>query len=325
MAKKKIENSKNKRSNRRSAVPFTHSLNENECDASVRKYLGAALADNTLRAYRADLKHFMAWGGVIPSTPEQVATYIAHHATRLAGSTLTRRLVAIARAHSVRGYDSPTHAELVTATLRGVRRSRGCAVRQVAPLLKTDVVRMVRGLQGLRGLRDTALLLLGFAGALRRSELVSLDVGDVQFSDDGTLIRLRRGKTDQEGLGRDIAIPRVRGRYCPSRRLQAWVEVSGIVEGALFRPINRYDQLLPRRLTAQSVALIIKERVAAVGLDSALFSGHSLRAGFVTNAARRGASSSSIREQTGHTSDAMLQRYIRKGELFTDSPFRKVW
>ena len=298
---------------------------DSQCDASVRKYLDAALAGNTLRAYRADLKHFMAWGGVIPASPEQVATYVAHHATTLASSTLTRRLVAIARAHAVQGIESPTNAELVKATLQGVRRSRGYAIRQVAPLQKSELLQMVRGLHGLRGLRDTALLLTGFASALRRSELVSLNVDDVQFTSEGTIIRLRRSKTDQEYRGRDIAIPRVRGRYCPTRLIHAWLEAADIRSGALFRRVNRYDQVQAERLTAQSVALIVKERAAAVGLDPAVLAGHSLRAGFVTNAARRGASSASIRGQTGHTSDAMLQRYIRKSQLFTNNPFLKIW
>ena len=298
---------------------------DSQCDASVRKYLNAALAGNTLRAYRADLKHFMALGCVIPASPEQVATYVAHHATTLASASLTRRLVAIARAHAALGIESPTNTELVKATLQGVRRSRGSLVRQVAPLQKTQVLRMVHGLHGLRGLRDIALLLIGFASALRRSELVSLNVEDVQFTDEGTIIRLRRSKTDQEGRGRDIAIPRVRGRYCPSKNLQAWIKASGIVDGALFRQVNRYDQLLPKRLTAQSVALVIKQRAELAGFDPKLFSGHSLRAGFVTNAATSGASSSSIRVQTGHKSDAMLQRYIRNSQLFSNNPNLKIW
>ena len=295
------------------------------CDASVRRFLAAALAENTVRGYRDDLKHFLAWGGAIPASPECIATYIAQHATVLAGSTLSRRLVAIAHAHTAKGFASPTKAELVRATLQGVRRSCGQAIRQVAPLQKSQVVRMVRGLTGLRGLRDTALLLLGFAGALRRSEIVALDVSDIRFSDEGTIIRLRRSKTDQEGRGRDIAIPRVKGRYCPSRCLQDWLAAAEIAEGAVFRRVNRYDQLLPQRLAAQAVALIVKSRAQDAGLDPAVFSGHSLRAGFVTNAAIGGASSSSIRVQTGHTSDAMLQRYVRNTRLFSDNPNLKIW
>jgi site-specific recombinase XerD len=296
-----------------------------QCDASVRQYIDAALADNTLRAYRADLQHFIAWGGVIPTTPEQVASYLAQHATSLVYTTLSRRLIAIARAHIAQGLHSPTSSIIVRATLKGVRRSRCCTVRQVSPLQKSHVLKMVSGLPGLRGLRDRALLLIGFASAMRRSELVSLNVEDVQFSEQGAIIRLRRSKTDQVGQGRDIAIPRIRGRYCPSRNLQAWIAAAGLTHGALFRQVNRYDQLLPHRLMAQSVALIVKQRAAAAGFDARLFSGHSLRAGFVTNAANGGATSSSIRAQTGHKSDVMVQRYIRNSQLFSNNPNLKIW
>jgi site-specific recombinase XerD len=309
----------------KSANTVVQYLAGNNCDLSVRQYIDAALADNTLRAYRADLKHFIAWGGKIPACPEQVATYVAHHATNLAFSTLSRRLVAIAYAHTAKGLASPTNSAVVRATMKGVRRSRNCSVRQVAPLLKSHVLQMVRGLQGLRGLRDKALLLIGFASAMRRSELVSLDIEDIQFSEKGAIIRLRRSKTDQEGKGRDIAIPRVRGRNCPVRNLLSWIDASGITSGALFRQVNRYDQLLPHRLMAQSVATIVKQRATAAGFDARLFSGHSLRAGFVTNAANGGASSASIREQTGHKSDAMLQNYIRSAQIFNNNPNLKIW
>jgi len=310
--------------NGKSADPLRQKLSK-RCDASVRLYLDATLAENTRRGYISDIKQFIAWGGGIPASPESVATYVARHALTLSSGTLSRRVVAIGRAHTARGLPTPTNSELVKATLKGIRRKRGQIPRQVAALQKNDVVRVVKGLKGLRGLRDKALLLIGFAGAFRRSELVMLDVDDVQFADQGALIRLRRGKTDQEGRGRVIAIPYVRGRHCPCRALQSWLSATGIEDGALFRRVNRFDQVLPDRLTAQSVALIIKERVAAVGLNPDLYSGHSLRAGFVTNATMSGASSSSIRSQTGHTSDAMLQRYIRTSQLFIDNPNLRVW
>lgn len=296
-----------------------------QCSAQVFKYLNAALAENTLLAYRTDLNHFLAWGGTIPAKPERVANYIAHFATLLAPSTLSRRLVAIAHAHVDRGLPSPTDSALVRAMLRGVRRTCSRPLRQVAPLQKADLQKMVRGLTGLHGLRDAALLLLGFAGAFRRSELVSLDVNDVEFSEAGMLIRIRRSKTDQEGQGRLVAIPRVRGKCCPTRKLEEWLKVSGISNGAIFRRFNRYGQLQPERLSAPSVALIVKHRTEALGLDSTQFSGHSLRAGFATNAAKKGASTASIRGQTGHKSDAMVNRYIRNSQMFTDNPVRKIW
>ena len=300
-------------------------LSRKHVDATVRKYLNAALSENTVLAYRADLKHFFAWGGSIPARPERVARYIAYYACTLALSTLSRRLVAIGRAHSDKGFKSPTDSPLVRAMLQGVRRSSDHGVRQVAPLEKADLLKMVRGLTDLRGVRDSALLLLGFSGAFRRSELVALDVDDVRFSDEGMLVRLRRSKTDQAGQGRVIAIPRVRGRHCPTQRLQGWLRTSGISDGAIFRQINRYGQVLPKRLSPSSVALIVKLRAEAAGLDPTRLSGHSLRAGFATNAAKQGASLSSIREQTGHKSDVMLQRYIRDSRLFADNPLSKIW
>lgn len=319
------KNGKHNNHNEKSANLLTQKLS-NKCDAAVRIYLDAALADNTLRSYRSDIKHFVAWGGSIPASQERVATYVAQHAMTLSSATLSRRVVAIGRAHTAQGLPSPAHSELVRATMQGIRRKRGRTPRQVAALQKNDVVRVVKDLKGLRGLRDRALLLIGFAGAFRRSELISLDVDDVQFAPEGAMIRLRRCKTDQEGRGRVIAIPYVRGgKYCPCRALQSWLSAAGIVAGALFVRVNRYDQVLPARLSAQSVALIIKERVAAVGLNPEIYSGHSLRAGFATNAALSGASSSSIRAQTGHTSDAMLQRYIRSSQLFVGNPNLRVW
>lgn len=296
-----------------------------QCDEQVFKYLNAALAENTVLAYRTDLNHFLTWGGTIPAEPDNVANYIAHFATRLAPSTLSRRLVAIGHAHADRGLPSPTDSALVRATLRGVRRTCNRPIRQVAPLQKAELQKLVRGLSGLHGIRDAALLLLGFAGAFRRSELVSLDVDDVAFSDDGMTLRIKRSKSDQEGHGRLLAIPRVRGRCCPTRKLEEWLKVSAITNGPIFRRFNRYGQLQTSRLSAASVALIVKQRTEALGMDSSQFSGHSLRAGFATNAANKGASTASIRAQTGHKSDAMVLRYIRNSRLFSDNPIHKIW
>ena len=293
--------------------------------ASVRQYLAASLATNTRRGYQADVAHFVAWGGRIPATPRRVAAYLAHYAPLLASSTLSRRLVAIAWAHTTRGFASPTHSPLVKATLQGIRRTCGRTVRQVAALQKAQVLRMGHGLHGMRGLRDRALLLVGFAGALRRSELVALDVADIQFSDEGMVLRIRRSKTDQVAHGREVAIPRVRRRHCPCRCLSTWLAAAGIEDGPVFRPINRYEQVLPQRLSAQSVALVIKRLAAQAGLDPAVLSGHSLRAGFVTNAVQRGASAASICAQTGHRSDEMMQRYVRAGRQFRDNANLKIW
>jgi integrase len=214
---------------------------------------------------------------------------------------------------------------LVKATLQGIRRTYGSAQRRVTPALLHDVQAMVKGLHGLKGMRDKALLLVGFAGAFRRSELVSIQVKDIHFVDEGIVIHLRRGKTDQMGKGRDIAIPFVRGKYCPVKATMNWLANSEIHNGALFRQVNRYGNVIGLGLTPQSVALIVKQRAEAIGLDKQHFSGHSLRAGLVTSAAKSGVSSWKICQRTGHQSEAVMQRYIRDSNLFIDNPLGKMW
>lgn len=291
----------------------------------VQQYLQASLSKNTRRAYSNDIEQFLQWGGCVPASPARLASYLAEHADKLSYATLCRRVVAIGRAHTVKQLVSPANSEIVKATLQGIRRTKGTAQRRVAPVLLRDVREMVRKLMGLRGIRDKALLLTGFAGAFRRSELVSICVQDVRFVSEGMVVRLRRGKTDQGGVGRDIAIPHMRGSCCPVKAVVAWLSLSGITSGALFRSVDRYGHVTGRGLSPQSVALIVKERAEAVGLDSQHLSGHSLRAGFVTSASKGGASSWKIRQQTGHRSEAGVQRYIRDSQLFTDNPLGNIW
>lgn len=292
---------------------------------NVSDYLLAALATNTQRAYQQDLQHFLNWGGTIPATPECVASYLASHAAHLSVATLNRRMVAIGRAHRLLKLVSPTTTELVSATMQGIRRLNGQAQRHVLPVLKQDIQAMVKGMTGIKGVRDKALLLTGFAGAFRRSELVALRVEDLQFVEEGAIVHLRRSKTDQIGHGRDVAIPYVRGKACPVRAIKQWLKQSEIESGCLFRRVSRYGSVLSQGLSAQSVALIVKARALAAGLNAEHYSGHSLRAGFATSAAKANVSSWKIRQQTGHRSDAMLQRYIRDAQLFKDSPIRTFW
>jgi len=178
---------------------------------------------------------------------------------------------------------------------------------------------MVRGLSGIKGTRDKALLLIGFAGAFRRSELVALTVEDVEHVKQGIVIHLRRSKTDQAGEGRKIAIPYARGAVCPVHALQEWLQISGITSGLIFRGVTRHGHISEFGLSPQSVALVVKERAAAVGLDATQYAGHSLRAGLVTSAAQAGISSWKIRQQTGHKSETMLLRYIRDASIFIDN------
>jgi integrase len=307
-------------------------LSDEEIDSEIRQYLTAAFSDNTKRAYRGDLAHFEAWGGTVPATSAMIARYLADHAKKLSNATLSRRLVAIGHAHTAQGYPSPTDALLVRATLKGVRRKVGTAVKQAAALKYADLLKMVRKLPGLRGKRDSALLLFGFASAMRRSELVALNVEDLRFCDEGVIANIRRSKTDQDQHGRLVAVPRMKSaanrrktRNCPVQHLENWLKAAGITSGAVFRSVNRYDCVMASRLTGQSVSLIIKQRATEAGIDAARLSGHSLRAGFVTAAAQSGASTTRIRAQTGHTSDSMLQRYIRDAELFSNNANADLW
>ena len=168
----------------------------------------------------------------------------------------------------------------------------------------------------IRDQRDRALLLIGFAGGLRRSELVGLDLVDLEFVREGMIIIMRRSKTDQVGRGRRIGIPHARGRWCPVREVQGWIEAAEIAEGSLFRSLRKGGTISADRLSSEAVSALIKRHVGGIDLEPAKFSGHSLRAGFVTSAARAGIATHLIRAQTGHASDATMSRYIREGSLF---------
>jgi integrase len=245
-----------------------------------------SLAKNTRRAYLSDLAEFERWGGSIPATAETLAAYLATRADTLAVATLVRHLASISKAHEARGLPNPTRSELVWATMRGIKRTRGCAQREAKPLLRDDLLLVLDAMGGgLKATRDRALLLIGFAGALRRSELVGLDVRYIEHVRQGIVLTLRRSKADQDSIGRKIGIPHGRTRWCPVAALDAWLTASGIAEGAIFRPVDRHGRIHHARLSGEGVSLVVRERVAAAGLDPTRYSGHSLRAGLATSAA----------------------------------------
>lgn len=276
----------------------------------------SSLARNTQRAYLSDLAHFEAWGGSLPSDPVQIASYLAAHRQIHSVATLQRRLASLSKAHAAGALSNPARAELVRATLCGIRRTTERARRQAEPLLVEDLRRIVSSLGNTTiDVRDAALLLIGFAGGFRRSEVVSFDWSDVEHVRRGIILNLRRSKTDQTGEGRRIAIPLGRTRLCPVATLHAWAERSG-TSGPMFRSIDKGGRIGSDRLTGEAVCLVLKKRVAGAGMDASRFSGHSLRAGFATSAAEAGAAPHKIRSQTGHASDAMLNRYIREADLF---------
>jgi integrase len=284
-------------------------------DPKVLKYLEAASASNTRRAYQSDVRHFLAWGGRIPATPEQVARYFADHAAVLSMATHARRLVGIRAAHVARRFLDPTKSELIRLTLRGIYRIHGQPQRRVAALSSVDLQKIVASLgDSTRDIRDAAILLIGFAGAFRRSELVAIDRSNVDIGETRAAIVLRRSKTDQIGRGRTIYIPRAAGPLCPVEALERWLQVSEIRAGSIFRRVTKNGKILPARLSAEAVACVLKKRVQAIGHPPGKYSGHSLRSGFVTEAAKMDLPMWRIRRQTGHLSDSILERYIREGE-----------
>jgi integrase len=285
--------------------------------STVADYIRESLAENTRVAYLSDLAHFESWGGLIPAAPETIAEYLVAHADLLSVATLNRRIAALSKVHRSRGFSNPTSVEIVKSTLRGLKRIKGTAQRQATPLIKEDLFVVLEAMGSrLKDIRDRALLLIGFAGGFRRSELVGLNCDDVVLVRQGLEVTLRRSKTDQNAVGRKIGIPHGRGRWCPVLALEQWKVASGIIEGAMFRPIDRHHRVGPKRLSAEAVCLVVRGRVQAAGIGPGNYSGHSLRAGLATSAAQAGVSSWKIRQQTGHASDAMLARYVRDGQLF---------
>lgn len=284
--------------------------------AQVNRYTQAALAENTHRSYRADLTHFRRHGGRIPTTAVQLAEYLARFAETLAVATLQHRLIAIHRAHLDAGHSSPAMEPLVKRTMQGIRRTKGTAQRRVMALVKDDIIELVLTAQKQRPLkaaRDTALILLGFAGAFRRSELVSIRKADITAFDHGVEIHIRRTKTQQE-KGHTVFIPCAKSSRCPVKALESWLALSGIEQGPVFRPINRHDKIARNKaLTPQSVALVLKgvtSRAKSAEVARSV-AGHSLRAGYCTEAASVGIAIHVIMEQTGHRSSATLAKYIR--------------
>lgn len=289
-------------------------------------FYDAAVAPATRTARRKDWADFERWcssHGVksLPADPATVILYVTDLAQRLKVSTITRRLSSISTIHQAAGHPSPSKDVRVRAVVKGIRRTLGVASREASPATIAEIRKICYSLgDSPLDVRDRALLLVGFAGALRRSELVSLTVEDLEWRTEGVVALIRRSKTDQVGEGRRVALPHGSDpATCPVRALKAWLSIAGIAEGPVFRSISRHGRIAEDRLSEQSVSLVVKRRVFAVGIDPDRYSGHSLRAGFCTSAAMTGASERAIAAQSGHRSVQVLRRYIRIGEVFTDS------
>lgn len=298
--------------------------------AQAGDYARAARAQATQNAYRTDWRHFEDWcrtNGLdpLPAAPQTVGAYLAAHATALAPTTLTRRLSGIAVAHRLAGHHLDTRHPAVRDVMTGIRRERGTAQRRAAPATTSVVQRMAAAcaLTAAIGLRDRALVLVGFAGAFRRSELVALRVEDVREEAEGLRVVIRRSKADQEGAGEVVGIARTGTATCPVAALRAWLDRAGISEGPIFRAVDRHGRIADTALSDGAVARVVRKLAAAIGLDATVFSGHSLRAGFATAAAAAGIEERRIARQTRHRS-AAVRIYIREGEVFLQNPSRDI-
>lgn len=295
----------------------------------ARNYVSKAKSERTLAAYESDWNDFLEFcrrtgQGSLPARPETVALYLTYlvDERKRKASTLARRVAAISQVHQAAGFPTPTAESVVRSVMAGIRRVHGSeqtAKTALAPELLRKLVAKLP--DNLRGRRDRALLLVGFAGALRRSELVALEVRDVAFESEGVVLTIRRSKTDPTAEGQLVGIPYgEEPQTCPVRALRAWLEAARITEGALFRPIERWsNRIEPRPLEERRVATLLKSLVKRAGLDPRNFAGHSLRSGLATAAAAGGASERAIMDQTRHRSVKQVRRYIQRGSLFRDN------
>lgn len=301
-----------------------------ELEARARDYELRSKSNNTWKAYRSDLRHFGRWceyRGLVsmPAEPETLRLYLTDHAGRLSISTLRRRLAAISEAHAAAKVPNPTRSETVKFVWEGMRRTHAAAPRQKDAAVTEVVATLVKPLgASLDDVRDRAIILTGFAGAMRRSEISALDARDVTETAEGLKVQVRQSKTDQEGVGAIVGITYGSNPpTCPVRAWRAWVEAAGIEDGPAFRRLAR-GRVTPERLSGDGVARMIKRRARAAGLAPDLFSGHSLRSGFATTAARAGVAEHKIMAQGRWVTSSAMRGYIQAGELFVDNPSAKL-
>jgi integrase len=297
--------------------------------AAARAYAAEALAPATLRAYAADWRHFSAWCAAagcapLPAPPTAVAAYLAAQAGLYSRAALDRRLAAIGQQHRLRGLAWSASHPAIRTTLQGIARLHGSRRRQAAALTSTELKKLVAACPGDRaGLRDRALLLLGFAGALRRSELVGIDREHLRFTEAGLRLLLPTSKTDQIGKGVELGLSRgKRSATCPVRALEAWLEASDCKYGPVFRKVDRWGSIEQSRLSGDAVRDILLRRAKAAGLavhGSERLSPHGLRAGFVTEAYLAGARDEQVMDHTRHRDLKTMRSYVRRAKLVTDS------
>ena len=292
-------------------------------------------ADNTLRAYKSDFKDFGTFCSKhgfnsMPTEPKVVSLYLTHLSINSKMSTLKRRLVSIGVVHKLKGHYLDTKHPVIIENLMGIKRKKGTMQTGKKPLLINHLKKIIdiiddQRIPKIKKLRDRTLILVGFGGGFRRTELISINHEDLDFVDEGVKIILVRSKTDQFGEGLIKGLPYFANeKYCPVTSLKNWVYLSKIRTGPIFRRFAKGSILTSHRLTDQSVVLIIKNYLNLAGIENQNFSGHSLRSGFATVAAESGADERSIMAMTGHKSTQMVRRYIREANLFKNNALNKI-
>ena len=292
-------------------------------------------ANNTIRAYKSDFKDFAAFCtrhslNSLPSEPKIISLYLTYLSKNSKISTLKRRLVSISMVHKLKGYYLDTKNPIIVENLIGIKRVKGSIQKGKKPLLINHLKLIINTINGIKveqvkKQRDKTLILIGFAGGFRRTELISIDYEDLDFVEDGLKITIKKSKTDQFGEGAIKGLPYFTNDiYCPVKNLKKWLEISKIKSGPVFRKFKKGSLLTEKRLTDQSVALIIKKYLQLAGVENANFAGHSLRSGFATVAADSGADERSIMAMTGHKTTQMVRRYIQEANIFKNNALNKI-
>jgi len=298
--------------------------------------LKSSKAINTIRAYKSDFKDFGAFCAKhsfksLPTDPKIVALYLTYLSGKDAKmSTLRRRLVSIGMMHKLKGHYLDTKHPVIIENLMGIKRTKGSIQRGKKPILINHLKAIINVINELKTeeikkVRDKTLILVGFGGGFRRTELVSIDYEDLEFVPEGVKITLRRSKTDQFGEGTIKGLPYFSNeKYCPVVHLKKWIKISNIQQGPIFRRFGKGSSLTTHRLTDQSVVLLIKRYLELAGIENKNYSGHSLRSGFATVSAESGADERSIMAMTGHKTTQMVRRYIKEANLFKNNALNKI-
>ena len=297
--------------------------------------LKSSKANNTLRAYKSDFKDFGIFCAKhnlnsLPSEPKVVSLYLTYLSKSSKISTLRRRLVSISMVHKLKGHYLDTKHPIIVENLMGIRRVKGSIQKGKKPLLINHLKLVInvineQKINDIKKFRDKSIILLGFGGGFRRTELISIDYEDLEFVDEGVKIIIKRSKTDQFGEGMIKGIPYFTNEnYCPVANLKKWIEIAKIKSGPIFRRFSKGLNLTDKRLTDQSVVLLMKKYLNFAGIENKNFSGHSLRSGFATAAADAGADERSIMAMTGHKTTQMVRRYIREANIFKNNALNKI-